>query len=62
MMTLEEAIDHYLERESKFRTMGLELCAQEHTQLRVWLEELKDRRRSMTVVASPGSIDPGGLY
>ncbi len=40
-MTLDEAIEHCREKEN------CSVCGQEHKQLRLWLEELKERRRDM---------------
>ena len=40
-MTLDEAIEHCREKEN------CSACGQEHKQLRLWLEELKERRRDM---------------
>ena len=43
-MTLEEAIEHALERANK----DCSACAQEHRQLAEWLIELKERRQNET--------------
>jgi hypothetical protein len=43
-LTLDEAIKHCKEEATKEKSCGNDACAEEHLQLAVWLEELKQLR------------------
>lgn len=49
-MTLDEAIQHCLDKED------CTVCGQEHKQLRLWLEELKDRKQNDKYPKSHGRL------
>lgn len=46
MMTLEEAIQHCEDTMYKQKELGCNLCAQDHEQLKQWLEELRRYREA----------------
>ena len=56
-MTLDEAIEHCREKEN------CSACGQEHKQLRLWLEELRERRNNdQRLTNALEQIDPSDYY